>query len=322
MKPFIPAWLDDLGLSQAEFRLFCHLCRRADKNGIAFPSVDGRDEKGDPKETSIISVCGMARRTAWKTINRLIDLKLIEKLKKRNFQSSNSYRILFPTSANEAPVESPIDANEAPVVEVPTDAIEAPPIDANGTLQLTQSRPREGNPSKVLQSRESKKSTNKELFSTGEILPFDSDEFREAWSGWREHLDQKPKNKRPTPSALKGQLRRLSAMGERASIAALWNSIEKNYQGIYQDPDFQPDGGRATYEDVLEYATENGISESTATIFYDESVGKGWRDFNGPFQDWRANFRAFVERKGERESRAGGIKPHRQRGYQENLQLP
>lgn len=37
LRPFIPVWLDDAGLSASEFRVLCHLWRRADKDGFAWP---------------------------------------------------------------------------------------------------------------------------------------------------------------------------------------------------------------------------------------------------------------------------------------------
>ena len=37
--PFIPVWLDDYGLTPAEFRVYCHVVRRAGKNGICWESV-------------------------------------------------------------------------------------------------------------------------------------------------------------------------------------------------------------------------------------------------------------------------------------------
>ena len=46
MKPFIPAWLDDAGLSSAEMRVFIHLLRSADnKNGIAWSAYKRMTEK-------------------------------------------------------------------------------------------------------------------------------------------------------------------------------------------------------------------------------------------------------------------------------------
>ncbi len=37
--PFIPVWLDDYGLTPAEFRVYCHVVRRAGKNGTCWESV-------------------------------------------------------------------------------------------------------------------------------------------------------------------------------------------------------------------------------------------------------------------------------------------
>ncbi|MDF5717294.1 MAG: helix-turn-helix domain-containing protein [Rhizonema sp. NSF051] len=37
--PFIPVWLDDYGLTPAEFRVYCHVVRRAGKNGLCWESV-------------------------------------------------------------------------------------------------------------------------------------------------------------------------------------------------------------------------------------------------------------------------------------------
>lgn len=131
MKPFIPSWLDDAGLSHAEFRLYCHLCRRADKSGIAWPSVDGIDpDTGKPSNKSVIAVCGLARRTAWKAIKSLTEKGLIEKLGRQKFGSSNRYRILVPIGSFEAPNDSPIVSLEAPNDVSPIGANEAPSFDA------------------------------------------------------------------------------------------------------------------------------------------------------------------------------------------------
>jgi hypothetical protein len=39
-ETFIPKELDDAGLSQKAFRVYCHLCRRADKHGRAWPTIE------------------------------------------------------------------------------------------------------------------------------------------------------------------------------------------------------------------------------------------------------------------------------------------
>jgi DNA-binding MarR family transcriptional regulator len=123
-KPFIPSWLDGAGLSQPEFRIYCHLCRRADnKSGIAWPAIEGKN--------GIIATCGMARRTVQKTLNQLEKMGLIQRIGKP-FGGSNRYKILTPIGANEALIDdTPIGANEA----LPIGANEALPIGANEALQ-------------------------------------------------------------------------------------------------------------------------------------------------------------------------------------------
>jgi hypothetical protein len=55
---FIPAWLDDAGLTTAQFRLFCHVARR----GICFETLD-----------NIARVCRVKRRTAQLALKHLED---------------------------------------------------------------------------------------------------------------------------------------------------------------------------------------------------------------------------------------------------------
>lgn len=119
MKPkaFIPAWLNQAKLTQAEFRVYCCLAARADiKTGIAWPKAE-----------TIASDCSMAKRTVWKSVKSLAEKQFIRK-KGKKFADSNRYQILIPIDANEAPIANePIDANEAPPIGAPF----APPIDAN-----------------------------------------------------------------------------------------------------------------------------------------------------------------------------------------------
>jgi hypothetical protein len=130
--PFIPAWLDDAGLSQAEFRLYCHLCRRADnKTGIAWPRAD-----------SIARDCRMARNTVWTTISSLEVKGLIRRVGK-SFAGSNRYQILVSSiGANKAPIDTaPIGANQI---------LQSAQMDSH---QSAQSDSREGSPNKVPQGR-------------------------------------------------------------------------------------------------------------------------------------------------------------------------
>lgn len=130
--PFIPGWFDDAGLSQAEFRVYCHLCRRADnKSGIAWPKCE-----------SIMEACHMSRKTVWKALRTLEEKGFIHRVGKP-FAGSNRYQVLVPS----------IGGNEAPNATVANRSKSEPPIGANEIRQSEQMRHREGSPMKVPQRR-------------------------------------------------------------------------------------------------------------------------------------------------------------------------
>jgi hypothetical protein len=142
MKPFIPSWLDDAGLSPAEMRVFVHLLRSANKtSGIAWPAYK-----------RMTAICDLSKSTVRRSIEELERRKLIEKMPKP-YGGSCRYKIL--------PLVSPqgqMDASNSST----TDTIEAPPIvppqDCNCPSDETSIVPpegQEGNPRKVIQRRES-----------------------------------------------------------------------------------------------------------------------------------------------------------------------
>ncbi|MCX6880755.1 MAG: helix-turn-helix domain-containing protein, partial [Verrucomicrobia bacterium] len=90
--PFIPSWLDDRGLTPHQFRVLCHLHRRA-----------GKDGKCRPSAPSIAATCRINRDTVWPVLERLEELGLIAKLKK-GFAGANNYLLKSPIGGNEAPV--------------------------------------------------------------------------------------------------------------------------------------------------------------------------------------------------------------------------
>jgi hypothetical protein len=149
-KPFIPSWLDDLGLPPAEFRVFLHLCRRADnKTGIAWPSYD-----------SMIETCGMGKSTIRRAIGNLQERKLIATAGKP-FGGSCRYRVL-PTVSPEGRLE---DSNSSI-----SGTIEAAPIvpsqDCNSSISgppIVPPEGQEGIPKKEIQRRVS----NIEISSEG-----------------------------------------------------------------------------------------------------------------------------------------------------------
>lgn len=91
-RAFIPAWLDDAGLSTATFRLYCHLRRNADnKTGIAWSSYERMGK-----------VCGISRATINRCLTELMSRDLIDKAEKQYFGKSTRYVILAPIVAPEA----------------------------------------------------------------------------------------------------------------------------------------------------------------------------------------------------------------------------
>jgi len=220
-RPFVPSWLDDFGLSQAEFRIYCHLCRRADnQTGIAWPSY-----------ASMIEVCGAGKTTIRRCLDRLasVEVGLITKVGKP-FGGSCRYKILTAivpsggqlSGANSSatgtiegtPIVPPQDCNSStrgtPIV---------PPQDSNSSARGTGRVSKEGHPIKVIQLRTSK-------------LPFASDKFSEAWDEWNQH--RREKKKPITPTSRTRQFKQLEAMGEPRAIAAIHHSIAQGWTGIFE----------------------------------------------------------------------------------------
>ncbi|WP_029190633.1 helix-turn-helix domain-containing protein [Verrucomicrobium spinosum] len=80
-----------------------------------------------------------------------------------------------------------------------------------------------------------RKNRNNELLNSV-ILPFTSTGFANAWQEWEQHL--KEKRKPLTPSCRSKQLKKAQGWGEARAIAAINFSIEKNYQGLFEEPDY------------------------------------------------------------------------------------
>lgn len=143
MKPFIPAWLDDSGLSPADMRVFVHLCRSADnQSGISWPSY-----------ARMVEITGMSRATIARSVSELERRKLIEKIGKP-FGGSCRYRVL-PIVSPESGLN---DSNS-----LTREHIEAAPIVSpeNCNMQrdetpIVSPESKEGNPKKVIQRRVSK----------------------------------------------------------------------------------------------------------------------------------------------------------------------
>ena len=105
MKAFIPSWLNRAGLSKAEFRVYCCLASRADKDTrIAWP-----------KAKTIADECCMAMNSVWPTLKALEEKQLLRRMPKP-FSGSNRYQVLEPISAKDAPIEAaPIEPKDTPI---------------------------------------------------------------------------------------------------------------------------------------------------------------------------------------------------------------
>ena len=139
--PFIPAWLDDAELPQAEFRILCHLSRRAgNQSGIAYPSIE-----------SMATVCGMSDRTVKRCLQSLVGMKLIESAGKP-FGGSTRYRLLSPIVTPETRLESPNSDTGNPIEAAPIVTPERDNL-GRGVPSIVTPEPKEGSPMKVPQER-------------------------------------------------------------------------------------------------------------------------------------------------------------------------
>ena len=83
------------------------------------------------------------------------------------------------------------------------------------------------------EGKERKEGKGKDSRVTAVDLPFESDEFAEAWSDWVIH--RKEKKKKLTPSTIKMQLKKLEGIGEIRAIKMIAYSIEKGWEGLFEE---------------------------------------------------------------------------------------
>lgn len=211
LMPFIPVWLDEANLTHAEFRVFCHLCRRADKQGLAWPSLGSVAEK-----------CGMSRITVCRAIQALCEKNLVVN-EGKNFGGTVRYRISGAIVSPEerlAPNSIISDTNErAPIVPLVIHNR------SSDDTPIVSPEEQEGITIKVNQRRNTKECAFPDL-------PFSSEAFRSTWSSWESH--RKEIKKKLTPTAVSEQFRALLKMGEERAIIAIQHSIANGWQGIFE----------------------------------------------------------------------------------------
>ena len=64
-------------------------------------------------------------------------------------------------------------------------------------------------------------------------LPFESEDFAEAWNDWVVY--RKEKKKKLTPSTIKMRLKKLASVGEFRAIRMISYSIEKGWEGLFEE---------------------------------------------------------------------------------------
>ena len=95
-RPFIPAWLDEAGLTAADFRVLANLWRRAGRRGVCWPAV-----------SSIARTCRLDLKTVWAVLRRLEAAGFLRRQK--HYRNANEYVLtvwsIDPNGTPTQPVE-------------------------------------------------------------------------------------------------------------------------------------------------------------------------------------------------------------------------
>ena len=199
----IMSQVDEAGLSPVEFRVLAHICRRSG-DGECWAAVK-----------TIAATCRINVKSARKALAQLERSGWIE-CRKRTGQTS----VLIPKMG----IATPTNPIPYPM-QYPTQSDAHHPYQSD-TGGATQSDTPEGIP-----IRDTKKESQIKVQPVD--LPFQSEQFAEAWGEWVEH--NRAKRKPLPPTTIKFQLRRLAKWGESRSMDAIEYSIRQNYQGIFEE---------------------------------------------------------------------------------------
>jgi len=249
--PFIPLELDDFGLTPAQFRVLCHLHRRAGKDHECYPSV-----------RTISTACKMHRDTVWACIKELEKLQLIKRSK--GHFNSNQYTIL-PIKTSDEGWRKPMASGKGGLAER-----KGQPLAETEGQRLAERKGHEGNPLEGNPVKASIPNTVatvpvggvsdddnfcdipdywEKIPAPRMVLPFSSDSFSETWSNFKKHRSEIRCALKPTGEA--AVLAKLKAMGESDAITAMQTSIANGWRGLFnpipQNTPKKP-GGTSTYE--------------------------------------------------------------------------
>lgn len=195
-RPFIPAWLDDAGLSPVQFRVACHIWRV----GSVYA-----------KAATLAKVCRIKRDTVFEALDYLENAGFIHR-QSRSGQTTLIEPVPFGGTGD----------NGNP-----------PRLGGHGVSRLGGRDPsrlggHKGNTTKAIPLRVSKEVPKKEISIP---LPFPSESFAEAWKQWTQY--RKSKKKPLTELAIKLQFDDLAEWGESQSITSIHNSIKSSWAGLF-----------------------------------------------------------------------------------------
>ena len=223
--PFIPAVLDDFGLTASQFRVLCHLSRRA-----------GKDRECYPSGPAIAKVCKLHEDTVWRCLKELEKLQLIKRSKGK-FRSNN-YTLTHPKArgdGNGGATEN--NGCDSPA----SDGCHPPATDG------CKGDPDKDNPKKVSipntvatvpvggfsgDDNFSDIPDNWEKISVSRpVLPFASNSFAQTWSDFKKHRAEIRCAMKATGE--RAALAKLKAMGESDAITAMQTSIANGWRGLF-----------------------------------------------------------------------------------------
>lgn len=280
---FIHSSLDEAGLTVQEFRVFCHISRRAN-GGECYASAE-----------SMAAICRIKRDTLFAAIRALESRGMLERESK--IGCPTVYRITLEKHWHPSPQTGQVEAATRPpkrdrLGPVPngdpspqtgqevSPQTGHPPVPPNGTVRYSP----QGTPSKVLlvNKRDFAKKPNFRADELDHLIPiqFQTEEFIAAWHVWTE--DRHARKKRVTEHSAKISLNRMEEKAKTPDIGVIWiaNAIEKCWTGIYPVKSFeQPQP--PTREEYFAFCAEMAVR----TIPYPEEPRYQW-----PEERWRESY--------------------------------
>ncbi len=305
---FIHSSLDEAGLTVQEFRVFCHISRRAN-GGECYASAE-----------SMATICRIKRDTLFTAIRVLESRGMLERESK--IGCPTIYRITLESHWNPSPQKGQVEGVTRPpkrdrLPPVPNEDLSPqtgqevspqtghPPVPPNGTVRYSP----QGTPSKVLQET-TRRTTKKPNFQPDELddmipLQFQTPEFIAAWHIWT--TDRHERKERVTKASAKLSFGKFEKAGITPDAAILWieSSVEKHYRGIFPPPKQTILVDPPTREEYFAFCAEMATrsipfpeeprfqwGEDRWRESFNTHDGRGWKGI----QDWRAVLKADCQR--------------------------